>query len=225
MFFQIGDYRITTIVTDELWCENCYLVEHFPSTELVIIDPGDSADRIIRTVSSIGKGLKKLLITHAHHDHVGAADALHKRFEVPCYMHKADMRLIRQAHTYALVFDKRQMKPLAAPCLYVDEEVMEIGRQPIRVIYTPGHTSGSVCYDFGDFIFTGDTILYQHVGRTDTPGASKDQLISSVNRLMEQLTDRTVIFPGHGRSWTVGEARTWWQDVVMPPEYKRFGGI
>jgi glyoxylase-like metal-dependent hydrolase (beta-lactamase superfamily II) len=133
---------------------------------------------------------------------------------------------MRQAHTYALVFDGRQIKPFTAFCLYDDEESLEIGKQPIQVIYTPGHTSGSVCYYFGDFVFTGDTILYQHVGSTDTPGANVDQLISSVSRLVEQLPGETVVFPGHGRTWTIREARVWWQHaVISPPQYKRFGGI
>ncbi len=226
MTLQLGDYQIITIVTDEPWCENCYLVRHLPSAEQVLIDPGGSVDRIVQAVLNQDESLKKILITHAHHDHVSAMANLHQRFKVSCHLHKADARLMRQAHTYAFVFDGRQIEPFTAFCLYDDEESLEIGKQPIQVIYTPGHTPGSVCYYFGDFVFTGDTILYQHVGRIDMPGSNVNQLISSVSRLVEQLPGETVVFPGHGRTWTIREARLWWQDaVISPPQYKRFGGI
>jgi hydroxyacylglutathione hydrolase len=226
MTLRIGDYQISSIVTNESWCENCYLVRHILSNEQVIIDPGDSIESIIQCTLEQNSIVKKILITHAHHDHIGAVDALHKRFKVPCYMHKSDTRLARQAHTYALVMDHKRIEPFAAPFSYVNDEILEIGNNQIKVICTPGHTSGSVCYDFGDFIFTGDTILYQHIGRTDTPGANKKLLLSSVNQLMEQLCDEKVMFPGHGRSWTVREARKWWKDIaMMPQEYRRFGEI
>ncbi len=223
---KLGDFEITTIVTDEPWSENCYLVRHLPSAEQLLIDPGDSADRISQAVISRGRGLENILITHAHHDHVGAVDDLHRRFGASCYLHKADERLMRQAHTYAFVFGGRQIEPVRAFNLYEDEEILEIGKRPIRTIYTPGHTSGSVCYYFGDFVFTGDTILYRHVGRSDTPGSDLGQLISSVSRLVEQLPAETVMLPGHGRSWTIKEARSWWSEAaIAPPQYKQFGGI
>lgn len=226
MTIQLGDYQITTIVTGEPWCVNCYLVRHLPSAEQVLIDPGDSLGCIVKAVLSQNGSLKKILITHAHHDHIGAVAALCQRFEVPCYVYKADERLMRQAHTYALVFDSRQIEPLTTFCPYQDNMSLTIGKQPIQVIYTPGHTAGSVCYYFGDFVFTGEAVLYQHVGRTDMPGSNLEQLISSVSRLVEQLPGETVVFPGHGRMWTIREARAWWQDAaISPPQYKRFGGI
>jgi len=226
MKIQLDDYEITTIMTGEPWRENCYLVRHIPSSEQMLIDPGNDVDCIIKNVLNNNKGLKKILITHAHHDHVGAVPVLHKRFGMPCYLHKADARLMRQAYIYAFVFDGRQIEPFVSSYLYEDEETLEIGRQPIHIIRTPGHTSGSSCYYFGNFIFTGDTILYQHVGRTDMPGSDVNQLMSSVTRLVEKLPEDTVIFPGHGRMWTIGEARAWWQDAIAsPPQYKKFGLI
>jgi len=223
---HLGDYEITTIVTGEPWCENCYLVCHVPSSEQVLIDPGDAEDCIVETVLNQDKSLKKILITHGHHDHVGAVAVVHERFKVPCHLHKADARLMRQARMYAVVFDGREIEPITSFCLYEDEGMLELGNQPIQVIYTPGHTAGSVCYYFGGLVFTGDTLLYRHVGRTDTPGSNADQLISSVSRLMEQLPGETVVFPGHGRMWTIREARSWWRYAnISPPQYKRFGGI
>jgi len=226
MTLQLGDYKITTMVTNEPWCENCYLVHHIPSAEQILIDPGDGVDNIIKTMLDKGGYVKKILVTHAHHDHVVAVGVLHRRFNIPCYLHRADAHLMRQAHTYALVFDGKHVEPFTTPCLYEDKEVLEIGGQQIQMIHTPGHTAGSVCYHFGDFVFTGDTVVYQHVGRTDTPGSDIDQLVSSVSCLVKQLPGETLIFPGHGRMWTIREAQDWWRNAITsPPQYKRFGGI
>lgn len=224
--FQIGDYKIMTIVTNESWCTNCYLVQHLPSSEQILIDPGDALDRIVQIVDKNEYKINKILVTHAHHDHVMAVSGLHDRFGTPCHLHKADARLMRQAHTYALVFDEQTIKPYAAAQLFDEEKTFAIGSRKIEVIYTPGHTAGSVCYNFGEFVFTGDTVLYQHIGRSDTPGANIDQLKSSVSDLTENIPGETIIFPGHGRAWKMSEARTWWSNAkTAPPQYQRFGSI
>lgn len=225
MMLQIGDFQITTIVTDKPWSVNCYLVRHILSGEQILIDPGDAAKRIEQAVSGYGGKLKAILLTHAHHDHVGAVAELCQYFVVPCYLHKSDTRLMRQAHTYALVFAARHMDPFSKVSLY-EKGTLNIESWPIDAVETPGHTPGSVCYDFGEFIFTGDTLLYQYVGRTDTPGANEGQIVSSVSGLMERLSEQVAIFPGHGRAWTVSEAKAWWRNaVLLPPQYKQFGGI
>ncbi len=223
---RIGDYEVVTIVTDEPWSENCYLVRQISSSQMVIIDPGGAADRIAQAVRDNGGDPKAILITHAHHDHVGAVAELQRHFSIPCFLHRADNRLLRQAHTYALVFAARNMEPLSEVCLFEGSSSPKIDHWPIQTIHTPGHSPGSVCYCFGGFVFTGDTLLYQHVGRADTPGSDPAQVCLSVDRLLHELTEETVILSGHGRSWTIGEARVWWLDVRQsPPQYKRFGGI
>jgi len=226
MTHNFGDYQITTIVTGGQWHQSCYLVHHLPSDEQVLVDPGGAAGQIAEAIVDHGRGLKNILITHAHHDHISAIPALHKRFGVQCYLHKDDLCLMRQAQMYALVFNGSKVGPFTLSCLCDSQKALEIGTQAIKMFYTPGHTRGSVCYCFGDFIFTGDTVLYQHIGRTDTPGSNLDQLLASVSYLLKELPADTVIFPGHGRAWTVGEAQTWWQEEsAAPAQYKRFCGI
>lgn len=225
MVQEIGNFEITTIFTGEPWCQNCYLVKSLSTGDMVMIDPGDEAERIIEHVRDSKGTLKSILITHGHHDHILALGAVEQEFKIPCYVHKADIRLLRQAHTYALVFDKRQVKPIRIDCRDFDQ-ALELGGRRISVIETPGHTPGSVCLDFDEFVFTGDLILFEHVGRSDTPGSDMEQLRSSAGALLEQLKDDTVLFPGHGRSWTAGEAKRWWSQITGDlPEYKRFGKI
>ncbi len=222
---RIEDYEITTLVTDETWLENCYIVQHVGCGEVVIIDPGADQEQIRRAVRDMAGKLQAIILTHAHHDHVGAVAGLQDEFAVPCYLHEGDQRLLRQAHTYALVFAARVMQPIVKASFFT-EELPVIGNMAIKTIFTPGHSPGGVSYHFGNFIFTGDTLLYRYVGRSDTPGADPEQLVLSVDRLLAVVSDDTVIFGGHGRSWNGQEAKLWWQKVRSnPPQYKQFGGI
>lgn len=217
---RLGEYEITTIVTSDSWRENCYLVRHSPSEELALIDPGDDPDSIFQAVLERGARLRHILLTHAHHDHVGAVAALCRRFGRTCDLHKGDMRLLRHATIYAMRFAGKQIEP-PAPCrTFEGQPAFQLGDRSIEVIHTPGHTPGSVCYYLDGFVFTGDTLLYRNVGRTDLPGGDAKVLVTSVMRLVERLPVDTVIFPGHGRPWTLAEARSWWAGVAMePPQY------
>ena len=219
----LGQCRILRIVTGEAWRENCYLVTHVPSRELAVVDPGDDADSIIRAVLESGARLRHILLTHAHHDHVGAVAALCRRFGLVCDIHKDDARLLRHAPMYALLFAHKQIEAPTPLRLFQDQPDLQLGERSIQVIHTPGHTFGSVCYDFGGFVFTGDTLLYQCVGRTDLPGSDAKTLAASVSRLVDRLPGDTVIFPGHGRQWTLSEAKNWWREVAASaPQHKHF---
>jgi hydroxyacylglutathione hydrolase len=220
---SVGPYRILRIVTGEIWRENCYLAIHAPSGQMALVDPGDDADSIIRATVESGTRLQHVLLTHAHHDHVGAVAALYRRFGLACEVHDDDVRLLRHAPMYALRFAQKQIETPAPFRAFKDQPTFHVGEQPVQVIHTPGHTSGSVCYNFGGFVFTGDTLLYQRVGRSDLPGGDPKLLVASVNQLLERLPGDTVVFPGHGRPWTLGEARTWWGGAAgSAPEHKQF---
>ncbi len=214
------------MVTDEPWLENCYLVRHVSSGELVLIDPGWNAAEIAQVVLAHGGKISAIWITHAHHDHLGAVGALQERFGVSSCMHRKDERLLRQAATYALVFAQRQMLSLDGVLLFGEDAVLTLGGEKVEVLASPGHTPGGVCYCFKGFVFTGDSLLFRHIGRTDTPGGDRAALVVSVERLFGLCVEDTVLFPGHGRAWTLKEARGWWRSAGgEPPEYKSFGGI
>ena len=226
MNFLIKDYEIVNLVTDKPWSENHYFVRRSSSFDSLLIDPGDGADRIVGSLHKEKRDLKAILLTHAHHDHVGAVAGVQAQFNVPCYLHKKDYRLFRQAHTYALAFAGKIMQPLTEASLFEEDNGVLIDQWLFRCIHTPGHTQGSVCYYFDGFVFTGDTLLYQHVGRSDIPGADPEQLVLSIDQLLNELPGDTVILPGHGRAWSIAEAKSWWLVARMdPPQYKEFGGL
>jgi hydroxyacylglutathione hydrolase len=209
---ELGACELRVVVTGGLWKENCYLVRDRATGAQVIIDPGGEADLIIERLDG-GNPPSLILLTHAHHDHVGAVAALARRYSIQCVLHKNDSRLLRHAPMYAWRFTGSTIEPPAPVRTYEGQPMFTLGGRPITVIHTPGHTSGSVCYDFGEFLFTGDTLLYRSVGRTDLPGGDRSALVTSVDTLLAGLAPETLICPGHGRPFSAGLARAWWAET------------
>lgn len=222
LLYEHGDCRITCIVTGEKWKQNAYIVTHKSSSNTIVIDPGDGAGFIINQIEDAGGKLTHILLTHPHHDHVGAVSQLSDHFNIACELHKQDVRLLMHAPMYALSFANKSIPAISRYQAF--EELSFTTEKPaFRALHTPGHTKGSVCYVFEGFVFTGDTLLYRHVGRTDLPGNCADKLSESVEKTLSTLTDETEIFTGHGKPWTVGEAKLWWQERRdNPPAHTSF---
>ena len=219
---RIGEFEIQTIKSGAPWKENCYLVRHISSGEQAVIDPGADAEIIIRAVLANGSELTHIWLTHAHHDHIAAVARICQRFGLSCFLHKADQRLLRHAPMYALRFSGQQIETptdvqfFDAPCKF------ELGGLSVDVIHAPGHTPGGVCYGLDGFVFSGDTLVYEHIGQSDLPGGDASQLKASVSHLLEELPVGTVIFGGHGVPWTVALAREWWKFVSSDPPQVNF---
>ena len=223
--YEYGGCRISCLVTGEEWKQNTYIVTHKSSSNTIVIDPGDNADFIIQQIEDARGKCAHILLTHAHHDHVGAASILSEHYNMACKLHQKDVRLLVHAPMYVFSFAKKKI--LAVSRFKTFEELCLADEEPtIRALHTPGHTKGSVCYIMDGFVFTGDTLLYQHVGRTDLPGSSAEEIAGSVGKLLNQLHDDIILFPGHGKPWTIGEAKAWWREKeITPQSYDNFGQL
>lgn len=220
--YDHGGCRITCLVTGEEWKQNTYIVTHKSTANTIVVDPGDNAERIIQLIEDVKGKLTNILLTHPHHDHVGVASKLTEHYNISCKLHKEDVRLLLHAPMYALSFANRRIpaivhfQPFLELCIRTEEP-------EVRSIHTPGHTKGSVCYIFNGFVLTGDTLLYKRIGRTDLPGGSADAITGSIDKMLNELSGESVIFPGHGKPWTVGEAKQWWQELQgTPPAHTSF---
>jgi hydroxyacylglutathione hydrolase len=224
-YLDINGYEIRTIVTDPLWKQNCYLITKKKSGEQILIDPGLRADNIINTIKENGSGiLTSILLTHAHFDHIGAVKEISGKFNVPCTLHERDYKLLRQATMYVLRFGGKHFN--------IPDDVVTFSESPegdytnsfgVTTILAPGHTKGSVCYRFDGFVFTGDTLLHENVGRADLPGSDLDQLRESIDKLIAQESEDIIIFSGHGGSWTMKEAKSWWKQARLAmPQHNMF---
>ncbi|HOP07167.1 MAG TPA: MBL fold metallo-hydrolase [candidate division Zixibacteria bacterium] len=188
---------------------NCYLYWDPQTLDGVIIDPGEEAETIIEQVDKAGFKPKAILLTHGHGDHIAAVGEIKEHFDLPLYLGDGDQTLMANPseNVSALVGF-----PIVAPeadYILTDEQDLNIGSIHFKVLATPGHTRGGVCLldEKANLIFTGDTLFWGSIGRTDFPGGSYGQLIDSIKRKLLKLPDNIVCYPGHGPETTIGSER------------------
>jgi len=181
---------------------NCYILADETTREAVIIDPGAEPEIIKNCVSS--NKLKPLFIinTHGHADHIGANKAL----DLPVWIHRLDSDFLSAPKkNLSAVFGLGITSPEASH-LIKDGEEIAVGSLRLVAMHTPGHTPGGISLKIDGVIFTGDTLFYEGVGRTDLPDASEEDLLESIQKILH-LPDKTIIYPGHGPSSTVGHEK------------------
>ena len=178
---------------------NCYLVPSGKDGCLYIIDPGSEPEKILKGIDGSKYADYRILLTHGHVDHIGAVPDLMKKLPVSkLYLHKDDVPLYKSPDNCLLPWIPAVKNP--------PEPSTEIENCEFRIIHTPGHTRGAVCFLFErlNALFSGDTIFQASVGRTDLPGGSHESLMNSITQEILTLPDTLEVFPGHGPSTTVG---------------------
>jgi hydroxyacylglutathione hydrolase len=195
-----------TAVVGPLQC-NCALLACPKTLEAVLIDPGDEPQKIIAMVEARGVKVKYLLHTHAHFDHIGATGALKEKWgALPC-LHQADEQIYNNLPLQGKLFGMQFGNAPAIEKYFEDEEVLVFGEQKLKVIHTPGHSPGGVCFQLvGDDerVFSGDTLFHQSIGRSDLWGGDERQLVKSIRDRLLVLRDETEVFPGHGPKTLIG---------------------
>ncbi len=188
---------------------NCYLYWDKASSDAVIIDPGAEDDRIIGQITQANLEPKAILLTHGHGDHIAAVAAIKDHFQIPLYIGRGEEELLANpSANVSALFDNPIVAP-PADHLLDDEQMVSAGSISLKVLSTPGHSPGGVCFldETQGFLFCGDTLFYGSVGRTDFPGCSHERLIASINDKILNLPDNVVCYPGHGPETTVGAER------------------
>lgn len=184
--------------------ENCYLVWDDASKQAVFIDPGDEPQRLAEAASSRGLEVVGIFNTHGHIDHAGAVVEVQKRFDVPFAMHPDDAVLLDSMPEQAALFGLPRMEIPTVDRRLSDGELFNVGEHTGKVIHTPGHSPGGVCFAFEDFVFVGDTLFAGSIGRTDLPGGSYETLIDSIKSKLLVLRAELPALPGHGPATTIG---------------------
>ena len=183
--------------------ENCYLVVNTGTRECLIVDPGAEGERIIQAAQAYRPAA--VLLTHAHWDHIGAVDAVCGHFGIPLYVHEADApKLTDSTKNVARQFGY-DVTVSTRPLMLRGGETLSLAGMDIRVLHTPGHSAGSVCYLLpqGQGVLTGDTLFAHGYGRTDFADGSFHALKESLRALLH-LTPRQIAYPGHEEAGTVG---------------------
>ncbi len=199
--------RVEKVVVGPL-SSNSYLVYDSDTNEGIIVDAGGDGDKIVALVDRVSVKISYLCGTHAHFDHILAANYVRDALDCKFLIHKDDVWLLEIAAKIARKYVGDNIPNIAEPDGYLyDGYVLEIGQHLLRVLHTPGHTPGSVSIVGDGFVFTGDTLFAGTVGRTDFLGGNSEQLVNSLSKKLMSLPDDYVVYPGHGRLTTIGTER------------------
>lgn len=179
---------------------NNYLLIDEESKEAALIDCSAVDSDIKNTLEQYGTKLKYILLTHGHFDHVAGI----RPTDAKIVMHENDLPVLNQTNMYLPAFGIPEITIPQIDIYINDGDVIKLGNNNIKVIHTPGHTQGGVCYLTDNMLFSGDTVFCESVGRCDLEGGNFDQIVDSIKTKIFTLPEDTIIYPGHGKSTTVG---------------------
>ena len=178
---------------------NTYIVVN--GTRAFIVDPGDSFEKIKEMSDELGVIIEAVLLTHGHVDHTNAAVFFQQEGAL-VFCHKNDLSKLNTYRSMAFAANVSHNK-LTADIVLSGGETLNIAGLSVKVIWTPGHSSGSVCYVTGDNIFCGDTVFYMSYGRTDFYDGSFQEIKNSILNKLFMLEGNFTMYPGHGEFTTL----------------------
>lgn len=195
--------KVEPLIVGQL-ATNCYLAWCPETLKAIVIDPGDAGDYIAEKILALKIKPELIVATHGHFDHVLAATELKLAFNIPFLINKKDEFLLKRSQKTAEFFTriKADLSPTADHFIK-EGDIIEFGKQKLRVIETPGHTPGSICLYGSNILFSGDTLFADGVGRTDLGGGNQKQLETSLKKIFILPAD-TVVYSGHGKPTTIG---------------------
>jgi hydroxyacylglutathione hydrolase len=177
--------------------ENCYLVMDEDTKELAVIDPGGQANLLAKEIKILDAKPKFILLTHGHSDHVDGVVELANELNIPFYINEKEEEYMKN--------DNFVFGSLPKASGYLKEgDTLSLGENNIKVIETPGHTPGGICFLINNDLFTGDTLFNGSVGRSDFPGGNGIQLVKNIKEKLCPLGDDIKVYAGHGPSSTIG---------------------
>ena len=183
-----------------------YLLWDKETKEGLITDCTSSVEEIDSVIRQNKINLKYILITHGHFDHVYCLYQMKNKYKnALIFMHKNDLNLLNQLEMQCSMADVDKVK---IPCIdgLLDENTknLTLGKHEIKVIYTPGHTEGGVCYLIDNILFSGDTLFKNSIGRCDLYGGDYNKIEKSIKEKLFALDENLIVYPGHGEQTTIG---------------------
>jgi len=182
---------------------NAYLVINSVNSAF-LIDPAGGYKLISDYLETNEINLKFIILTHGHFDHIETAEL----FNLPIYIHQADQQLLTDPTLNGseffgspLILDSSNLKIIT-----IDSEI-NFDSSQIKVIHTPGHTAGGISLNIDQYLFTGDTLFYHSIGRTDLVTGNYDTIIASIRNKLFLCDPESIVFPGHGRKSTIKEEK------------------
>ncbi len=185
------------------YLSNCYIVGSDETKEAAIIDPGAQFEKIDNKLKELGLIPKIIILTHAHGDHIGAVKNFVEMYGTKVYIHEEDKEMLKDP-------EKNFSKGITGKSISItpdvelkDGDVIELGGMKLEIIHTPGHTRGGICIKVENIMMTGDTLFNRSIGRTDFPGGSFNDIITSIREKIFKYDDETIVYPGHNSPSTI----------------------
>ena len=198
--------RIETL-TVGTFAMNCYLLIDPATSEAIYIDPGAEAQTLIDKVESMGVQLKGIINTHCHVDHAAELKDVQQFFNVPYYIHEQERPLLQILPQQGAMFGIAVTGIPVVSSYLKQGDSIEFGRIKGEVLHTPGHSPGGISLLFDQYVFVGDCLFMDSIGRTDLYHGDYDQLIHSIKTKLLTLDENTKVYPGHGPATTIGREK------------------
>lgn len=191
---------------------NCYVVGDPITKQAIVIDPGGDADDLLEEIARQGLTITAIVATHAHFDHLIAAERLREVSGAPFHLHRDDSSLLDWYEESGVMFLGVKLPPPPDVDMRPAEgDVLEAGSARLEVLHTPGHSPGSISLagagEEGPVLFAGDLLFAGSVGRTDLPGGDTQTLVQMIRSKVFPLGDEVVVYPGHGPATTVAREK------------------
>jgi glyoxylase-like metal-dependent hydrolase (beta-lactamase superfamily II) len=195
------------LVVGPLGC-NCYIVGDPETKEAIVIDPGGDPETLDKAIETHGLKITAIVATHAHFDHVLAAEHVRAMTGAPFYLHDEDKPVLSWLQESGRMFLGVELPPppdIDSPAR--EGELLVAGSAELEIRHTPGHSPGSIVLVGSDAVFSGDTLFAGSIGRTDLPGGDTDALLRAVKEKLYTLDEGLPVLPGHGPATTLAEEK------------------
>ena len=188
------------IFNDNFMQSNAYLL--MKEKEAILIDPGMNGKEIDRYLKEHEIILGAVFLTHGHYDHIQGLEELNLEKPLDVYIGSEDMRMLTNDRmSCADAFGKSFKLPVNMhPIALSNGDKITLLSSTFQIISTPGHTKGSISIKFEQWLFTGDTLFSDSVGRTDLFSGNQTELFRSIGLLTSLVSNQTIVYPGHGPS-------------------------
>jgi glyoxylase-like metal-dependent hydrolase (beta-lactamase superfamily II) len=186
---------------------NSYLLACEKTGKIVIVDPGDEPEILLRRLDQLKAEPVAILNTHGHVDHVAGNAVIKREFAIPAFLHRADRFLVENFPAQAAMFGLELEPPPPPDGELVPGETFDFGECTLRILHTPGHSPGSVTLVHENDAISGDVLFADSIGRTDLPRGDLPTLLRSIDDVLVPLGDEMRIHPGHGPQTTIGRER------------------
>lgn len=188
--------------------ENCWVIGNRRTGEAICVDPGDEPGEILAMARDMGVVIKYIANSHAHIDHILGVRGVQEATGAKFLLHPGDLEMARNTANSARSWMGAEVQQPPDPDAFLaDGDDIDVDGLKLRVLHTPGHTPGSVCFYANGVLFAGDTLFAGSIGRTDLPGGDYDLEMASIVERLLVLPDDTIVLPGHMDQTTVGQER------------------